>query len=348
MPDSPVATRRVAAILTLAALLCGQHAALAAEPGLKEARQQLRETRDGLHRQSERLADIQDALDRLATKMAIEEEALNETEEATDRMADRVDAVETRLQRLQERLNERNREAFIQGPGAPMLFLLTATSANEAAMRMSILTEMNRRDAVLAAEVKQADERLDRLGAELARLERAQTIAMQQLQIHRHEVDRRMRRARELFTHLRHRRDAILDEISRYRPFAFCPVDGPHAISDSFGIFVHRSPARGGDHVHQGVDIMAADGTPILAPFDGVAVSAANAIGGEAVKVFGEYGYVYNAHLSRYGTLGRVEAGDVIGFVGSTGNALGPHDHFEWHPANGDAVDPYPFLLMVC
>ena len=65
--------------------------------------------------------------------------------------------------------------------------------------------------------------------------------------------------------------------------------------------------------------MMAAGGTPIVAPFDGIAVNAKNQIGGNAVKVYGEYGYVYNAHLSAYGQLGPVETGDVIGYVGAPG-----------------------------
>ena len=93
--------------------------------------------------------------------------------------------------------------------------------------------------------------------------------------------------------------------------------------------------------------MLAPMGASIVAPFDGTAETSSNHIGGQAVEVFGEFGYVYNAHLSAFGQLGPVEAGDVIGYVGATGNAGGPHDHFEWHPDNGPAVDP-DFLLMVC
>jgi murein DD-endopeptidase MepM/ murein hydrolase activator NlpD len=64
--------------------------------------------------------------------------------------------------------------------------------------------------------------------------------------------------------------------------------------------------------------------------------------------VYGARGFVYNAHLVAYGQLGAVGAGTVIGYVGATGDAGGPHDHFEWHPNNGAAVDPYPFLSAVC
>jgi murein DD-endopeptidase MepM/ murein hydrolase activator NlpD len=122
------------------------------------------------------------------------------------------------------------------------------------------------------------------------------------------------------------------------------PVDEPRAYSDNW----HAPRWGGGFHLHQGIDIFAPPGTPIRAPFDGTAVAADNWLGGIAVKVYGEAGYVYNAHLSERGQLGRVRAGDIIGYVGSTGNASGPHDHFEYHPGNGDAVNPFLFLNAVC
>ena len=128
--------------------------------------------------------------------------------------------------------------------------------------------------------------------------------------------------------------------------FRTCPVAGPHAVNNDFGVIV-RMPGVP-VHVHQGNDITASAGTPIVAPFEGTAVVSPSVLGGLAVKVFGTAGYVYNAHLSSYGHLGHVDAGDVIGYVGSTGDASGPHDHFEWHPANGPAVDPNPLLSVVC
>ena len=64
-------------------------------------------------------------------------------------------------------------------------------------------------------------------------------------------------------------------------------------------------------HIHQGNDIMAPTGAPIVAPFDGEAVAASSELGGIAVKVYGAGGYVYNAHLSAYGKLGAVHGRDV-------------------------------------
>ena len=97
-----------------------------------------------------------------------------------------------------------------------------------------------------------------------------------------------------------------------------------------------------------GNDITAATGTPIVAPFPGYASASKGELGGLEVRVQGELGYVYNAHLSSYGQLGYVQTGDVIGYVGSTGDATVPHDHFEWHPNDGPAVDPNPYLSVSC
>ena len=129
-------------------------------------------------------------------------------------------------------------------------------------------------------------------------------------------------------------------------PLYVCPVDPPRSYSDDWG----APRYAGGFHLHQGNDIFAVEGTPIRAPFDGTAVDTSNTLGGIAVSVYGADGYAYNAHLLGFGQLGEVSAGTVVGYVGNTGDADAspPHDHFEWHPANGAAVDPYPYLNAVC
>jgi murein DD-endopeptidase MepM/ murein hydrolase activator NlpD len=129
-------------------------------------------------------------------------------------------------------------------------------------------------------------------------------------------------------------------------PLLTCPVHGRGFFSNDFG----APRYAGGYHPHQGNDVFATQGTPIVSPFDGTAVTTPNLLGGLAVTVYGAAGYVYNAHLSAYGKLGPVRAGEVVGFVGNTGDAAGgpPHDHFEFHPNNGPAVNPYPYLVAAC
>jgi murein DD-endopeptidase MepM/ murein hydrolase activator NlpD len=246
---------------------------------------------------------------------------------------------------LQSKLDERNRSAYMYGT-APVLYLLTATSAADAASRMSFINEMNRRDEALAARVQENSEALGRTEAEVVRAQNILELTKRRLELDQKELDRRMKESRRLLAGFEQRVDEIRYELSKIRPLALCPVDGPHAIADNFG--APRPEPGGGFHWHQGDDIMAATGTPIVAPFDGVASVSHSSLGGLGVYVHGEFGYVYNAHLSRLGSLGPVEAGDVVGYVGSTGHSSGPHDHFEWHPGNGEAVDPYEYLLMVC
>ena len=158
-----------------------------------------------------------------------------------------------------------------------------------------------------------------------------------------HALDRRRRRQVKA---LGHQRGLVLAWIQRYGVFHTCPVRGPHIVNDDYGVIVRKPDVP--THVHQGNDITAAMWTPVVAPFSGTAVAVPNVLGGLGVKVYGEDGYVYNAHFVAYGRLGAVHTGTVIGYVGATGDAGGPHLHFEWHPNGGSAVDPHPFLTAVC
>ena len=133
------------------------------------------------------------------------------------------------------------------------------------------------------------------------------------------------------------------------------PVYGTASFGDSFG--GPRPNVPGG--WHHGEDIFAAAGTPLLAVADGtVHTIGFTKIGGYRLWLRDTQGNeFYYAHLSAYSPLaveGRsVQAGDVIGFVGDTGDADGgsPHLHFEIHPAAmaglgyDGVVAPYSILL---
>jgi len=133
------------------------------------------------------------------------------------------------------------------------------------------------------------------------------------------------------------------------------PVLGvpPSAIKPTF------NEARAG-HVHHALDIMAPRGTPVLAAVDGTIRKLFNSkAGGITLYQFdaSETLVYYYAHLDRY-ALGmregiRVKRGEVLGYVGTTGNAPPntPHLHFaiarltaekQWW--KGEAIDPYPIL----
>jgi LysM repeat protein len=123
-----------------------------------------------------------------------------------------------------------------------------------------------------------------------------------------------------------------------------CPVEGAVRFMNDWGF------PRSGGRFHEGNDLFAARGTPAVAVVAGTAVPRIGTIGGQQVKLLGDNGTTYHyTHLDRFGTAGRVAAGTVIGYVGTSGNAAGtsPHLHFELHPGGGAAVNPFPYLAPV-
>src|SRR5438132_1499014 len=132
------------------------------------------------------------------------------------------------------------------------------------------------------------------------------------------------------------------------------PVYGPVSFSDTYGAFRGDVPGNW----HHGDDVFAPLGAPILACSDGIVFSIGwNTIGGNRLWLRDSAGNeFYYAHLSAFSPLAkngrRVKAGEVLGFVGNTGDAAGTptHLHFEVHPAAliylgyDGAVDPTTYL----
>ena len=109
--------------------------------------------------------------------------------------------------------------------------------------------------------------------------------------------------------------------------------------------------ARSEGRRHEGIDIFAQRGTPIHATTHGIVRKVGlDRLGGKVVVIVGPGGAGhYYAHLEDYADISEgdwVNAGDVIGYVGDSGNAKGtpPHVHYGIY-INGSAVNPYPLLV---
>jgi len=291
-----------------------------------------------------------------------------------------LEAARAEHARLRGRLDQRAREAYMDGPGNALEFLLGASSLSDLSDRVEFVDAVSQTDADLANEVQNLRNDLSAQEADQQELQDKAAEALREREADQAALDAKLAeqqnvmdqlqsaqaRAEELVKHLEKKQARELAALTGLHIdpsgiLQICPVDQPRALYDGFG-----APRYGGGyHPHAGNDIIAPMGTAIRAPFPGTARSSYNTLGGNAVYVYGANGYVYNAHLSAYSekSNGPVQAGEVIGYVGATGDTSTPHDHFEWHPnvvpsnwpaspygydVIGGAVNPWPLLQQVC
>jgi murein DD-endopeptidase MepM/ murein hydrolase activator NlpD len=125
---------------------------------------------------------------------------------------------------------------------------------------------------------------------------------------------------------------------------AACPV--PNAsFTDTYGA------SRSGGRAHQGTDLLAPYGSPVYAVVSGRVRTASSSLGGISLYIDGDNGETYfyahnSANVASNGQ--RVQAGDLVARVGSSGNAGGTnHVHFE-RQVGGRSVNPYDFLRRLC
>ena len=308
-----------------------------------------------------KLAHLEHHMNMTAKRIDHTQSALAEIQHQLDHVAVKLADTRSQIAKLQDQMDQRIRAAYIQGPGTPIELVLTAPTYNALVERLSILDHMTQSDAELADQIRVVQQQLQQRTQQLTQLQAQRTDLLNQLNDRRQKLQSNYDEQHKLLSYLANQRAIVMQQITALQPFALCPVMGPRAFSDDFG----APRTAGGYHPHAGNDILAPMGARIVAPFDGTATASHDTLGGLTVNVTGANGYVYNAHLSKIGKTGKVRAGDVVGYVGNSGDARGgpTHDHFEWHPNSvpshphkspygftkvGDAIDPYPFLMQVC
>jgi murein DD-endopeptidase MepM/ murein hydrolase activator NlpD len=396
----PVAFRALAAACALVALsvfapiTAGATPPVTTQADVNAALDKVQAARDELARLGAQKASIQQRLDAATADLDQQESALEEVTAELTATRDRIAAATARYETIQQRLNERAAEAFMQGPGSTLEVILGAQSFADLSDRMEYVNTLAQSDAALASRVENLRNSLaiDEANLRVLQAQQKQKVADAQAKEEQIQADlakvtsltarissvyasaqatlAKVRKQKAAYdTYQRQLQQALASVATPsvklppgfVNPLQVCPVQGAVSFTDGFG----APRYTGGFHLHQGVDISAATGTPIVAPFDGTAAASYSVLGGNNVTVYGAGGYVFNAHLSSYTSLsnGPVHTGDVIGYVGETGDAIGSHDHFEWHPnvvpspwpassygytVIEGAVNPYPLLANVC
>lgn len=283
------------------------------------------------------------------------DEAKAEVEEAEARLADQKDSVSQRLVAIYQR-----------GQAQPLEVLLRSASFTDFANRLYLLNQVVARDAEILDGYAEAQQEADALRGELeTRCQELEALQSRITEEKQRTSTQRRSTEREKQSLLRDRAaweralseleedsreiETMLQRMQRTpegrerlsKPFTgrfLTPVQG--RISSPYGY--RRHPVYKVRKLHTGLDIAAARGTPIRCAGDGIVVHASR-WGGYGNCIIVDHGgglATLYGHCSRLGvTTGqKVTQGQVIGYVGSTGVATGPHLHFEvrkdGHPVN--------------
>lgn len=296
-----------------------------------------------------RVEDLTERLDQATQRFEDVRARVETTEVELAGLEVRAAELEVEAARAEDALASRARDVFKHG-GDPMLeSMLSADGIVAVVERVQFLGVVTSREhagleaaVALRQQLEQLEVMIDDRAAQLADLE-------EQLAEERDIIDQELGQQTALVTDLRARaaRQRRIDNAVQSGLYA-C-IHDRNSFVDSWG-----APRSGGRR-HKGVDVMAPYNVPVYAFTDGrIARMNRSSLGGIQIYMWGDDNNQYfYAHLSGYASglrVGmRVEAGQLIGYNGDTGNARGtPHVHFEIHPGGGGAVNPYPYMRAAC
>jgi murein DD-endopeptidase MepM/ murein hydrolase activator NlpD len=283
-------------------------------------------------------------------------------------LGDEIAALETRiaegrveLERLRAAVERRAVAAYQRrsdGDAEVIVQLLEGHSFGESLRRTNLIAAANDHDDQIAADLRALELDLDHDRHEAVTARAQQEKAMATLEAERKVVEAKVAAAEQAREELKARfaREAAARAASAAAtrsgpagvvivnpgggPFQ-CPVNG--AFTNDWG------QPRSGGRSHRGTDIFASTGTPVVAVSAGSVAYSSDSSGGGNTAVLTANGNAYNyLHLSGFaGGARSVVQGEVLGYVGMTGNATAPHLHFEIQTGSG-AINPYPTLSQYC
>ena len=333
------------------------------------------DTESDLDAARQELDAIRADLDRINQLWLDAQASLAESQDAAADARDRIAELEDALATIQVRLNDRAASLFIGGGSPQAVALLTSDSVTDAADRLEFASAIAQQDSDLATQVAVQSQELSWQRERLTKAAEQERAALEQLKAQEASINAKLASYQERVAELEDQLaaeqapppsvgpstnggddtngngdgpdgDGNPPPVTGSGAIQTCPVAGPNSFVDSFG------DARPGGRAHEGIDMIAAQGTPVVAVHSGTVHRTSSSIGGYGIVMFhdGSSDWTFYTHFDRYGAYGEgahVSAGTVIGYVGNSGTTV-YHLHFEYHPGGGAAVDPYATLLSVC
>lgn len=319
----------------------------------------------------QRLATARNAANEAVAAFTEAENKLAETAQRIEELQASIDDLKAKASVLQDVVRQRAVYAYTH-KGQNLDLVVDAQNPIEAARRTTLLDRANERDNTAVRKLAAINEDLREQQEALRAQETQEQAVKDQLEIKAAELQTRLAEAQQAANALQAQLDREIAaavaavNAARQRELeaeraqirasqAVTNVGAGQVIGAPIGGFTcplsgsAYSNDFGGARGHGGIDMFAPTGTPSVAVKSGTVRYVANeGAGGNAAYLSASDGNVYfYAHFSQFvGGARSVSQGEIIGLVGSTGNASAPHLHFEIRSGgvNGGKVNPYPTL----
>lgn len=323
------------------------------------------------------------ALEDLDAAVAAYEEINSELEELTfriGRLRSQVGVYENRIHELRDQIRHRAVESYMNGDTRdPVARIYSPEEVQQSLIAREVLAIAVDADAAdldrvvaATAEMARLRETLDADTARVAELRFSAEAVVARMNELFDEADETFAAAAQILTQAeqalaeqrrreaeeQRRRDEMRAALGApplgvpmwVTPGFICPIAGPTWFNDTWG-----APRSGGTRTHKGTDMFSPRGTPLVAVGDGTIRKSYDVLGGFIVWLYADHGVEYfYAHLDSYpaglSSGQRVSRGQVIGYVGDTGNPPpgAYHLHFGIYPGGIKAVNPYPTVSATC
>lgn len=301
----------------------------------------------------QQLNSLQSEMNRLTAELSQTESRIYTVEVNIQQNQEQLNAAEAELERWKGVLSERMVAMYKQGNFSAMDVLLGCEDVDTLLNSYQFISRIGEHDTDAIERTRGLVGEIQQRRAELENQKAEYQAYLSSVQSQRSSIQSKLGEQKAILAGLDSEIRSMLS--SRYSGGGgnywevgpvnglYFPVAGPHSFTNDWGA------PRSGGRTHKGCDVMAANGTPCVAITSGRVVQRSGGNAGLYIFLYGDNGHLYYyMHLAGYAASGRVSAGQIVGYVGDTGNARGcPHLHFEYHPNGGGPVNPYPLLVAL-